>query len=163
MIRLPKDIVADPRHDAIVRLLTDRVRPLRDSSQNAVPTLEMNDALAKELGRMLVFDQATQGLEAIVELLAKEQKGLDALNRKSPDQPQRERISRLLLVASDGSERFFHDCDSLMTKYASRMICCRIKLTGDELGARVLPKPRLVRAILIHDKKAVSRVLLGLC
>jgi hypothetical protein len=162
MTRLPKDIVAHERHDAIASLLSKNLRPLREGSQLKVATLSMNEEFTRELARALLHGHATQGLEAIEDLLAKEQKGLSALAKKTPDQPPRERISRLLLVTKDGSERFYHDCDSLVSKYTSRLICCRLDLSGEELGARVLPKPGMVRAILLHDKKALSRVLLTL-
>lgn len=161
-LKLPKDVVADARHEAISRLLTTNTSTLWERGRLEVPTLAAPPALLSELERALRFGQATQGLETIAEHLAREQKGLDALAKKVPDEPQRARVSRILFMANDGSTRFFRDCDSLLDRYAQRLLGCRLDLTGEAMGAALVGGPKLVRAVLVHDKKAAARVLLAL-
>jgi hypothetical protein len=87
---------------------------------------------------------------------------LDALVAKAPDAPKAPRVSRLLLMSNDGSKRFCRDCASLLTQYDQRVIGCRLDITGDEFGSAVFGYPKLVRALLFVDKKAVARALLAL-
>ena len=80
---MPKDVAADSRHDAICKLLTTNTTPVWDGAELQVPTLPLNHALAAECRRAVTTGLVTPGLEAIEEVLASEQKGLDALLEKS--------------------------------------------------------------------------------
>jgi hypothetical protein len=162
MLKLPKDVLADPRHDALVALLEAHTAPLWDSGKHPVPTLPMNAALAAELGHALDAGLACQGLEKIGDTLAAEQKGLDALKAKTPESPQNARASRILFLASDGSTRFYRDADALLSRYAQRVLAVRLDLAGEALGEALLGEVRLVRAVLVFDKKAAARALLAL-
>jgi hypothetical protein len=161
-LKLPKDVVADPRHDAIVNLLQTHAGLLWASGRHQVATLPMTDALAAELRGALATGYACQGLELISEKLAGEQKGLDALNKKAPENPQNARVSRILFLANDGSERFYRDCDALLSRYPQRLLACRLEIPGEELGNALLGSPRMVRSVLVIDKKAGARALLAL-
>ncbi len=162
MLKLPKDLVADPRHDAVLSLLTAHAGSLWDGGKNRVASLPMTPALAAELRGALNAGHACQGLELLTEKLASEQKGLDALNKKTPESPQNARASRILFLADDGSTRFYRDCDALLTQYAQRVLGCRLEIAGEALGEAILGTPRMVRSVLVYDKKAAARALLAL-
>jgi hypothetical protein len=161
-LRLPKDVAADARHDAICKLLTTNMTPVWEGSELQVPTLPLNQALAAECRRAVHIGFAVPGLEAIEEALAAEQKGLDALFKKAPHVPHNPRASRLLLMSNDGSKRFYRDCEALLVKYDQRLIGCRLDVTGESFGSAVLGPQKLARALLFVDKKAVARALLTL-
>jgi hypothetical protein len=99
VLKLPKDLVADPRHDAVFALLTNHAGLLWDGGRNQVATLPMTDALAMELRGALSAEHACHGLELITHKLASEQKGLDAVAKKAPESPQNARASRILFLA----------------------------------------------------------------
>ena len=161
-MKLPKDVVGDPRHEKVLGLLTQDALPLWPNGHNRVATVAPTEALLLELSRDLATSLAVQGLEAIGRVLGREQHGLDALRKKSPEKAQAPRISRLLLIANDGSERFYRECDSLLSKYSERLICCRLDVTGAAFGEALLGPSKLVRAVLVADKTACSRALLAL-
>jgi hypothetical protein len=161
-LRLPKDVAADPRHETICALLATNTTPLWEGANLRVATFPLNDEMTRECRRSIAAGLAIPGLEAIGDVLASEQKGLDALIAKAPDAPQNPRVSRLLLMSNDGSKRFYRDCESLLAQYAQRVIGCRLDVTGDNFGAVVFGYPKLVRAVLFVDKKAVARALLTL-
>ena len=161
LIRLPKELSDDPRHGAVTELLAADVAPLWESGRHSVPTVPLTQGLVHILRQTLHTGLAVQGFELISKKLAAEQLGLDAVSEKSPAPPSA-RVSRLLIVANDGSKRFYRDCDGLLTRYAARLAACRLDLTGDALGEAVFGQPKLVRSMLIVDKKAVSRALLSL-
>ncbi len=161
-LKLPKDVVADPRHDAVVQLLAKNVGLLWENGRHRVAMLPMNDALAVELRRALVAGHASQGLESTAEKLAAEQKGLDALNKKKPESPQNARVSRILFLANDGSTRFYREVDELLTRYPQRLMACRLDITGDAMGQLLLGTAKMVRSVLVFDKTVGARVLLSL-
>jgi hypothetical protein len=162
VLKLPRDVVADPRHDAVLALLTSRAGPLWEGGRNPAATLPMTDALGAELRGALAAGHACQGLELLTEKLASEQKGLDALRQKAPDSPQNARASRILFVANDGSTRFYRDCDALLSLYPQRLLACRLEIPGEALGNALLGSVRMVRSVLVFDKKAGARALLAL-
>jgi hypothetical protein len=161
-LKLPKDVVADPRHASIAELLASRATPLWAESPFEVATLAPNDALLAELRAALGKGEACQGLELVADELAAEQRGIDALRRKSPEAAPSPRVSRVLFVSADGSTRFYRDVESLLRKYADRLLVVRLDVPGDALGEAVLPAPRLVRAVLVKDKRAAAKALLAL-
>lgn len=161
-LKLPKDVVADPRHDAVSSLLATHAGLLWDGGRNRVATLPMTSALAAELRDALTAELACQGLELITTKLASEQKGLDALGKKAPESPQNARVSRILFLANDGSTRFYRDCDALLSRYPQRLLGCRLDIAGEALGEALLGSPKMVRSVLVLDKKVAARSLLAL-
>lgn len=159
-MKLPKDLTADPRHDAVLALLGKGTSPLWEGGLNSVATIPLNKGLADVLRGALHMGFAVQGLELITDKLVAEQKGLDAASE--PDSPQRARVSRVLFLANDGSKRFYRDADGLLSRYAHRVMGCRLDIAGEALGETLFRTPKLVRSILVTDKKVVSRALLAL-
>lgn len=162
MLKLPKDVVADPRHDAVLNLLAAHAGLLWEGGKNQVATLPMTGALVVELRGALSAGLAAQGLELITEKLAGEQKGLDAARRKTPDSPQNARVSRILFLAADGSTRFYRDCDALLSRYPQRLLACRLEVPGEALGEALFGGAKLVRSVLVFDKTFGAKALLAL-
>ena len=162
MLKLPKDLLADPRSDAILRLITTDAAPLWEKGTAVVPTLPWTAALTHECKEALSGGLLVQGLEAIEKVLAGEQKGLDAVRDKNPSASPGVRVSRLLLLANDGSERFYRDCDVILARYGERILGCRFSISGEALGEALFGQGKLARAALIADRKAVTKVLLAL-
>jgi hypothetical protein len=162
VLKLPKDVVADPRHDAVVQLLAENTGLLWESGRHRVANLSATDALVAELRRGLASGYVSQGLEFITEKLAAEQKGLDALNKKAPENPQNARVSRILFIANDGSTRFYREVDTLLSRYPQRLLACRLDISGEALGQALLGTPKMVRSVLVHDKTVGAQALLAL-
>jgi hypothetical protein len=162
ILKLPKDVVADPRHDALVSLLAKNTSLLWERGHAPVPTLPMTDALATVLRRALAEGHASQGLEHIGDVLAGEQKGLDALKRKAPESPQNARVSRILFISNDGSPRFYRDVDALLARYPQRLLVCRLDISGEELGPKLVSSDKLIRSVLVTDKRIGALALLAL-
>lgn len=162
MLKLPKDVVADPRHEALLALLTAHEAPLWEGGKHRVATLPPNDALLAALRTALLAGQASQGLELITDKLAAEQKGLDAARAKTPESAHGARASRFLFIADDGATRFYRDCEALLTRYPQRLLAIRLQMPGEALGEALRGSVRMVRSVLVHDKTAGARALLAL-
>lgn len=162
MIKLPKDLQDDPRHAAVTALLEADTAPLWEKGRTEVATVPLSRSLAQVLGHALHVGLASQGLELVTEKLASEQLGLDAMAQKTPTAPSEGRVSRLLVLANDGSTRFYRNCDALISRYERRLLACRVDLDGNALGQALFGRPKLVRCVLVHDKHVVSRALLAM-
>lgn len=99
-----------------------------------------------------------RGLEGAETLLAAEEVGLKkAANSQS--NPDRVRISRLLVISGDGSERFYRQVERLRERFANRLEVLLLDCDDEALGAAAFGRGKRARALLIHHKDAVVRFL----
>jgi putative sterol carrier protein len=97
-------------------------------------------------------------LEAIGDHLDKELKGLKALT-KQPGQTQNDRLSRLIILSNDGSERFYHNVDSILNRHIGRAMACIVDATAEQLGDAFTKKANPAKALLIDERKALESFL----
>lgn len=102
-----------------------------------------------------------RGLEAAEAALEAQRRGLGAQRvsalQASPRAPQR--ISRLLLISDDGSDRFYRSVDRLKKKHGAVLEVLRVTCDELQLGAAIFGPGKRVRAFLVEHKDAVVRVL----
>jgi hypothetical protein len=101
------------------------------------------------------------GLENIDKILLNEKKGLSALFEKQGTAPPL-RISRLLIAANDGSERFYRACEKTVLTHSNRLLFLCVDVPSVRLGEKLFGADRSVKAILVSDKDGVSNILLSL-
>ncbi len=99
-----------------------------------------------------------RGLEGAETLLAAEEAGLK-MSASSQTKSDRARISRLLVVSGDGSERFYRQVERLRERFVNRLEILLLDCDDEALGAAAFGRGRRARALLIHHKDAVVRFL----
>jgi hypothetical protein len=100
----------------------------------------------------------TRGLEAAESLLTAEETGIKKAAGSQADLG-RVRISRLLIVSRDGSERFYRQVAKLHARFANRLEVLLLDCDEEALGAAAFGPGRRARALLLHHKDAVIRFL----
>lgn len=99
-----------------------------------------------------------RGLEGAELLLAAEAEGLEK-SRVSNPEPAPARISRLLIVSADGSERFYRQVSKLYMNFSNRLEVLLVDCDEAALGAAAFGQGQPTRALLIDHKDAVVRFL----
>jgi len=103
-----------------------------------------------------------RGLEGAQSALAGQEAGLRrAEAARSPSGEPR--ISRLLVVSADGSERFYREVEKLRRRFAQRLEVLVLECDEAALGERVFGGGRRARAMLVDHKQAVAALGLALC
>jgi hypothetical protein len=161
MLKLPKNIASHPNVKAIEALFRTNSRLLRPDGEMRVPVWVFNDTLRLALKGTYDGKHLIQGLESIGEHLDMELKGLKAL-KKLPGQTQNERLSRLVILSNDGSERFYHNAESILNRHASRAMAVIVNATAEELGDAFTKKANPAKALLIDERKALETFLAAL-
>lgn len=157
-MRLPRLVEADPRGPEVLRSLSAHPRPLWSAGVD-VPTLELSSELAEALASAERSGRVIRGLEGAEGALAAEERGLRAAQGAGrPDV----RISRLLLLADDGSERFYRHVETLLRRHGPRVLAIRLDADAHALGERLFGPGRLARLLMIVHKEAVSTILLAM-
>jgi hypothetical protein len=159
--RLPRKIEALPECEALKDLLSQHRRLLWENGTVEVPSVYWSAELEQALVRALGFKQLERGLERIEQVLGYEKKGLVALQEKQ-GAPSANRVSRVLLIANDGAERFYRACESALLHHQDRVLGLLLDINSTELGHKLYGPEKSVKALLVSDKEASVHVLLSL-
>jgi len=121
----------------------------------------VNDVLLEALSAAYRAGHVVRSLEKTQAVLAAEAHGQRLADRRSGTE-RGQRISRLLILANDGSERFYRQVASLLKRHGPRVIAVFLKTDAAALGGAVFGKGRAARLLMIEHKAAVGDVLLAL-
>jgi hypothetical protein len=160
-LRLPRLVEADPRGRHIPRTLTTRTRPLWQRSETEVPACTLSPELVEVLRNAHRAGQVVRGLESAERRLANEGRGLSLADRHS-DSTRGVRVSRLLVMADDGAERFYRHVETLLLRHGPRLLALRLDVDAEAFGALIFGPGRLTRLLMLDHKEAVSAYLLAL-
>jgi hypothetical protein len=104
--------------------------------------------------------RVVRGLETTERALAVEEHGLRLVDESSGVK-RGGRVSRLLLLATDGSDGFYRQVESLLRRHSPRVLAIRLKIDAAGLGAPLFGAGRETRLLMIQHKEAVAAVLFG--
>ena len=160
-LRLPRLVESDPRGPQLLRSLTANARPLRLEGGLAVPVAHMNAELVQALRSAHNAGRVIRGLESAEHKLAAEEWGLHEADRKS-GVPRGVRISRLLLLADDGADRFYRNVETVLLRHGPRVLAVRLDIDSGGLGELLFGPGQIARLVMLEHKEAVSSVLLAM-
>lgn len=159
VLKLPKGLKDHPLEAKISTWFAQNQGPIRPGGTATVAALGWTPAVQTGLAAVLVNEHLLQGLDLIERAMRKELNGLKAVAQKS-NNPMPERMSRLLLLASDGSERFYRQAESILLEHRGRMTACILTADSVVLGAAVSKKNLPVKGLLITDRKSLEGFLI---
>lgn len=160
-LKLPRDVEVDPLYEKLQRFLVQDLRPLWAKSSLKVPHIQFLPGFEEALKSAVHYREVERGLERIEVLLKAEEKGLRA-SRQKLQTPTPNRVSRLLVVADGGSERFYRQCESLLLQNADRVMCLRVESPSTVFAQKLFGDEERVIALLVSDRNSVTNVLLSL-
>lgn len=126
-----------------------------------VPVAAWNPELAKVLGDAEREGHLVRGLELVEKTLEREARGLSLVDARSGTE-RGSRVSRLVLLSQDGTERFYRQAERLISTQGPRLLALRLEADSSQLAAMVPQASGVVRALLVEHKDSVARVLLAL-
>lgn len=160
-LRLPRRVEDDPRGQQILRTLTTQTQPLWQHGEIQVPLVTLNPELAETLRNAHKAGQMVRSLENAERRLAAETRGLDLVDRNS-SLPRGGRVSRLLVLADDGAERFYRHVETLLHRHSPRVLAVHVGVGAEALGELLFGPGSRARLLMLDHKAAVSAFLLAL-
>jgi len=161
LIRLPKQLETDPRGQQILHALSAHTRLLWSGGTLEIPSIALTWELAAALHDAHNAGRIIRGYESTEKRLGKEQQGLAMVDVKTGI-PRGLRVSRLLILSNDGSERFYHGVESLLRRQGPRVLAVCLEADALQLGELLYGPGRMARLIMIEHKDHVAAVLLAL-
>jgi len=156
--QLPKPFADHADAAAFAREFAARAEPLWSGGSPRVPRLELTPELEDALRSAQSGRRLIRGLERATEALQAQQHGLAAVDSRTGVARQ-QRVSRALILADDGAERFYRQVDQLLTRHTPRVAALRLRLDQHALGEAFFGGQQVARLLLVDHKEAVSRVL----
>jgi hypothetical protein len=102
-----------------------------------------------------------RGLEQLEKVLDREARGLSMADARSATE-RGSRVSRLVLVSNDGTERFYRQVERLVCTQGPRLLAICVDVDSSQLAGVVPEASGVVRALMIEHKDSVARVLIEL-
>ena len=156
-LRLPKLVESDPRGEALRQNLIEHARPIRAGSETSVPVARF-DGIESALKSAHRAGHVVRGLENAEQKLAAEERGLFLADQKS-GVCRGGRVSRLLLLAGDGSDGFYRQVENLLRRHTPRVLAIRLDVDAAGLGAPLFGAGHTTRLLMIQHKEAVVALL----
>jgi hypothetical protein len=151
----PRKLQAQNEEEAIRSTIYSRTKKIRTESDLEIPFLTINSALTQALRTAERRGHLSIGLDNAEENLRKEQQGILMMEKKQGLLIGK-RISRLILLANDGTERFYRNVERLAKEHRSRLLVCRLDIPGSEIGRILFGEERNIKLLLIAHKDSVT-------
>ena len=159
--RLPKSIASDPRAPRLLDALVHADCPLWPGGTLKVREARLRTDLQDALRAAHHAGRIVRSLEKAEHKLATEARGQQMADQKS-GLSRGDRLSRLLLVANDGSERFYRQVERLVLRHGPRVMAVQLVIDAEGLGNHLFGPGASARLVMIDHKEAVGAVLLTL-
>lgn len=158
---MPKKVESDPRAVGLADALDERAAALWPRGTIRVAAVPIEPALVGALKSAFSAGQIVRSLDAAERVLAAEARGLEHVDRRTGIE-RGGRVSRLLLLADDGSERFYRNAESLLRRHHPRVLALRLRVDESHLGGLLFGPGQVARLLLVERKEAVAEILLAL-
>ncbi len=160
-LRLPKLVEADPRAAQLLTVLSSTTELLWPGGELRVFATPMRDALAAALQAASRAGQLVRGMETAERTLAIEERGLRIADEQTGTS-RGVRVSRLLILANDGADRFYRHVESLLKRHGPRVQAFKVGVDEATLGALLFGPGSRARLVMLEHKDAVAAALVAL-
>jgi len=126
-----------------------------------VACVEFTLGLEAALRAAFVTRRLVRGAELVERALSADAQGLEHVDRATGVE-RGQRVSRLIVLADDGSQRFYRNAEALLRRHAPRVMALRLRVDEARLGAALFGPGQVVRMLMIDHKDAVAEVLRAL-
>lgn len=160
-LKLPKAIEAGPHAAALHAALSEQARPLWTGGALLVPTAPWSPAVASVVQSAHGEGSLVRGLELIEKTLEREARGLKLADARS-ETSRGSRVSRLVLLANDGTERFYRQAERLLAQQGPRVLAIRVDADSTRFASVVSEASGVVRALMLEHKELVASLLMAM-
>jgi hypothetical protein len=153
-------VESDARGTTLRQSLIEHARPIRAGSDISV-SMATFATISNELQSAHRAGRVVRGLEEAQRTLATEQHGMRLVDQSSGVK-RGERVSRLLLLANDGSDGFYRQVEKLLKRHGPRVLAIALDVDAAGLGEPLFGPGHTARLLMIQHKEAVAAALLSL-
>jgi len=161
-IKLPRLVESDPRSPEISEIITTNLKKLWQKARTKAVFLPFSEKLIKVLQMEHKRGRIVRGFEGIERKLEMQAHGLNLADEKSSSQ-RGARVSRLLIISNDGTERFLRKVENLLLDHEDRVLGLIIDIDSEKLGKMFFGEGKTAKIMMLEHKESVANALFSLC
>jgi hypothetical protein len=154
----PRSLIAEGKAEPIAAWWCESRADAVTAGHPAFARHAATEALRSALFEVRRARWLVRGLEDAAKSLAAQEAGLKHAPATQIGAGKR-RVSRLLVLSNDGSERFYREVEKLRASYSTRLEVLVLECDEVGLGEAILGPGHAARAVLLDHKDAVVRFL----
>ena len=158
---LPKRLNGSEDGKKILAVLNSHLKPVKPEIDFIAPSFPISQSIMDALYSARRTGRLIRGFEDAEKKLSAERSGIASVDIKTVSK-RMERISRLVIVANDGSERFYRQTGILVEKNKPRILVIHLDISSLELGERLYGPGKRALFLLINHKDAVINFLISI-
>jgi hypothetical protein len=158
---LPKKLDGTGEGKKIAEALYSSLKPVRPGSAYLLPSFPFSGAIKDALNSARRTGRLIRGIEEAEKMLDAERAGILSVDMKTGNE-RTERISRLIVVANDGSDRFYRQTKRIIEQNRPRIVAIHLAVTSFELGEAIFGPGKRALFLLVSHKDAVINLLKSL-
>jgi hypothetical protein len=154
--KFPRAVEESPYAEALRELF----RAAQARPGHGLPEIQLDAPVTAVLQRALRTGRLKRGFETTLEVLANERHGLEHLRNKTGTD-QKARVSRLILISSDASERLLREIAYTLQRNAPRVLALVLQADSAKLGSLLFGPDTNVKVLLLDHKETVAEMLIA--
>ncbi len=158
---LPKKLETGREGRDVLMALNSHLKPVNLWKALVLPSFQISEPIINSLHTARRTGRVIRGLEGAEKKLNAERTGITNVDNKNGAK-RKERISRLVIIANDGSERFYRQTKKIVERNSPRVLAIHLDATSFELGEMLFGPGKRVLFLLINHKDAVIDFLTSL-
>lgn len=160
-ILLPKKLEETEEGEKILAVLQGLIKPVKPGHGYRVPSFPLSQSIINALYSARRTGRLIRGLEDADKKLAAEKTGIENVDIKTGS-GRKERLSRLVIIANDGSDRFYWQTKKIVEQNRPRALAIQLDVSSFELGEILFGPGKRALFLLISHKDAVIKFLTSL-
>lgn len=158
---LPKALETAEEGREVLMTLDSHLNPVKPGSEYLLPLFQFSIHIKEALSSARRTGRLTRGIDEAEKMLDAERAGILSVDKKTGSE-RVERISRLIVVANDGSDRFYRQTKKVVEQNKPRVMVIALDITSFELGEAIFGPGKRALFLLINHKDAVINLLISL-
>ena len=158
---LPKKLEGSEDGNKILTFLNSNLKPVQFLKEYMMPVLSGSQSIFNALNSIRRAKRLIRGFEDAEKKLNAERVGIKKVDNKTGSE-RIERISRIVVVTNDGSERFYRQTKKLVEQNSPRVMAIYLDISSFDLGERLFGPGKRALCLLINHKEAVINFLTSL-
>jgi hypothetical protein len=158
---LPKKLDGTEEGEKLAGILYGKLQPVKPGHEYCLPLFQVSAYINDALNSSRRRGSLIRGMEDAERMLDAERAGIISADMKTGKE-RVERISRLIVAANDGSNRFYRQIKRIIEKNKPRVMAIELDITSFELGERLFGPGKRALFLLVNHKDAVINLLKSL-
>jgi hypothetical protein len=157
-IRFPKAVEKSDKFEDIKRYVTENQKKIWQKARTRAVFVPAEEKLLKLFQLEHKRGRLIRGFELVERTLVAQLEGIKNVDART-GVTRGKRLSRLVVVSNDGSERYYRKIDKLAEQFEAIVLVLRIDLDSASLGEMFFGPGKIAKVFMLDHKESLANAL----